>query len=190
MKKILAFITLSAAAMSCTLPAPVVQANQVPMMVEDHFIRLQDAFYLRPGMEYSEVKSILKQNPYELYQNIEDNCVVISYYAKRNMRVHTSTQNPVPMAYYASEDPTNLTYEGSIPFYVILDGETKVVRAFFSEPDADKIEAYTRMLRRAKKVCDNPEKVDAYMKEWFDENPGAPQSDKILRLPKLGVMNG
>lgn len=190
MKKFLAFITLGVAAMSCTLPAPVVQANQVPMMVEDHFIRLQDAFYLRPGMEYSEVKSILKQNPYELYQNIEDNCIVISYYAKRNMRVHTSTQNPVPMAYYASEDPTNLTYEGSIPFYVILDGETKVVRAFFSEPDADKIEAYTRMLRRAKKVCDNPEKVDAYMKEWFDENPGAPQSDKILRLPKLGVLNG
>ncbi len=190
MKKYLAGIALISAAASCTLPAPVVQANQIPIAVEDSYIRLQDAFYLRPGMEYSEVKSILKQNPYELYQNIEDNCIVISYLAKRNMRVHTSTQNPVPIAFYNSENPTNLTYEGSIPFYVILDGETKVVRAFFSEPDKEKIEAYSRMLRRAKKVCENPEKVGDYLNEWFDENPGAIQSDKILRLPKMGFLKG
>ena len=77
MKKYLAGIALISAAASCTLPAPVVQANQIALTVEDNYIRLQDAFYLRPGMEYSEVKSILKQNPYELYQNIEDNCIVI-----------------------------------------------------------------------------------------------------------------
>ena len=190
MKKYLAGIALISAAASCTLPAPVVQANQIALTVEDNYIRLQDAFYLRPGMEYSEVKSILKQNPYELYQNVEDNCIVISYFAKRNMRVHSSTQNPVPLAFYESENPSNLTYEGSIPFYVILDGETKVVRAFFTETDKEKIESYSRMLRRAKKVCANPDLVDDYLNEWFDENPGSSQSDKILRKPKIGLLNG
>ncbi|MDG1253091.1 MAG: hypothetical protein P8N56_05365 [Schleiferiaceae bacterium] len=188
MKKV--FLPLCAGILlsACSMPAPVVQADQMMKDVSMNYIRLQDAFYLRPGMEYSEVKSILKQDPYELYQNIEDNCIIVSYHSRRNMRVHSSTQSPVPMAYYTSEDPTNLTYDGDIPFYIILDGETKVVRSFFSEPDREKVERYSRMLRRAKKVCENPDKVDSFLNDWFDGNPSAEQSDKILRIGKLSSL--
>jgi len=170
MKKLFAMMGVSVLMFSCGTPEPVVvEAPPLSYMVDDYYILMSDAYHLRPGMTYEEVKEVLKQNPFEIHQNIEDECIILSYHMKRNKRIHKDSQEPVPMLFYPSQDPTNLTYSGAKPFYLILDTEKKVLRTYFSQPNGDDIERYSMLLRRGKKVCADPKKSEDYMSLWTEK---------------------
>ena len=73
MKKLFAMMGVSVLMFSCGTPEPVVvEAAPLSYMVDDYYILMSDAYHLRPGMTYAEVKEVLKQNPFEIHQNIED----------------------------------------------------------------------------------------------------------------------
>jgi len=169
MKKIMTLMGASIILISCGTTEPVVvEAAPMSYVIDDYYILMSDAYHLRPGMTYDEVKEVLKQNPYEIHQNIDDQCIVLSYHMKRNKRIHKDTQEPVPMLFYNSEDPNNLTYSAAKSFYLILDSENKTLRTYFSQPNGDDIERYSMLLRRGKKVCENPKNADDYMSLWVE----------------------
>ena len=169
MKKLLLATVVSTFLFSCTSTQPAVEtAAPTIYVVDDVCILMSDAYHLRPGMNYSEVKSVLKQDPYEIHQNINDNCIILSYNMKRNKRIHTDTQSDVSMEFYASADATNLTYSTSKPFYLILDTEDKTLRTFFSAPNSDDIAKYSRLLRRSTKVCQDPKASEDFMSLWSE----------------------
>lgn len=171
MKKLLLATALSTLLFSCTSTQPVVEiAAPAVYVVDDVYVLMSDAYHLRPGMNYSEVKSVLKQDPYEIHQNINDNCIILSFNMKRNKRIHTDTRSDVAMEFYASADATNLTYSASKPFYLILDTEDKTLRTFFSAPNSDEIARYSRLLRRSTKVCQDPKASEDYMSLWSSES--------------------
>ena len=92
MKKLFAMMGVSVLMFSCGTPEPVVvEAAPLSYMVDDYYILMSDAYHLRPGMTYAEVKEVLKQNPFEIHQNIEDECIILSYHMKRNKRIHKDT---------------------------------------------------------------------------------------------------
>jgi hypothetical protein len=166
MKKLLTMMGVSIVLFSCKTPEPVAVVPPASYVVDDYYILMSDAYHLRPGMHYEEVKAVLKQDPYEIHQNIQDNCIVLSYHMKRNKRIHEETQQPVPMAFYASADPTNLTYAAADAFYLILDSDQKTLRSYFSQPNDESIERYNMLLRRGKKVCEDPKNSEEYMRLW------------------------
>ena len=134
----------------------VTEAPQTSYTVDDYYILMSDAYHLRPGMTYEEAKAILKQDPYEIHQNIEDDCIILGYNLKRNARIHKDTQKPIPLVFYKSTDTYNLTYQNADTFYLIIDSSNKRLRTFFTSPNADDIERYSMLLRRAKSVCLDP----------------------------------
>ena len=171
-------------AISCTTTETVVVVDAAPTsyMVDDYYILMSDAYHLRPGMTYQEVKSVLKQDPYEIHQNIQDNCIVLSYNLKRNARIHKDTQQPVPMEFYKSSDDYNLTYQKADTFYLILDSSNKKLRTFFTSPNKQDIERYSMLLRRAKNVCNDPRIADDYMSLWAaDSNPKGEATEVSVR---------
>lgn len=179
MKKLALFASLAVTLFSCSSTETVVVVDAPPtsFMVDDYYILISDAYHLRPGMTYTEVKAILKQDPFEIHQNIEDNCIILGYNMKRNARIHKDTQEPVPMEFYKSSDDYNLTYQKADMFYLILDSGNKKLRTFFTSPNADDIERYSMLLRRAKSVCDDPSTADEYMSLWTvktEEKESAP----------------
>ena len=159
-------------ALSCTTTETVVVVETSPTsyMVDDYYILMSDAYHLRPGMVYQEVKSVLKQDPYEIHQNIQDDCIILAYNLKRNARIHKDTQEPVPMEFYKSSDDYNLTYQKADTFYLILDSSDKKLRTFFTSPNKDDIERYSMLLRRAKSVCNNPSTAEEYMSLWATDS--------------------
>jgi len=93
---------------------------------------------------------------------------------KRNNRIHTAdatNENEVPMLFYYSVDPANLTFSESQLFYLILDSNQKILRTFFSEPNSEQISKYTQLLQRSKKVCDDPKVSGQFLSLWTTENP-------------------
>ena len=178
MKKLLT-ITLFASVLFSCKPTEVVVP--VSYEIDNYYILMSDAFHLRPGMVYTEIKQVLKQDPYEIHQNIDDNCIILSYHMKRNKRIHKNSEPEVPLNFYASDDNTNLTYEGSKKFYLILDGEQKTLRTFFSDPNEANIARYTRLLRRSKKVCENPNASEDFMSLWVKKESAEPTVELSLR---------
>ncbi len=168
MKKFLILVAFSTILFSCSTTQPVAEVVAAPTIyvVDDYYVLMSDAYHLRPGMNYDEVESVLKQDPYEIHQNINDNCIILSYHMKRNNRIHSDTEPNVPMLFYASSDGTNLTYSDAKPFYLILDTEKKTLRTYFSAPNNDEIARYSRLLRRSSKVCENPKAAEDYMSLW------------------------
>jgi len=168
MKKLALLFTLAVTLFSCSSTETVVvlEAPPTAFMVDDYYILMSDAYHLRPGMTYTEVKAILKQDPFEIHQNIQDNCIILGYNMKRNARIHKDTQEPVPMEFYKSSDDYNLTYQRADMFYLILDSGNKKLRTFFTTPNAEDIERYSMLLRRAKSVCDDPSNANEYMSLW------------------------
>lgn len=164
MKKIIYIVFVGLIFASCK-PAEVAVAP-VTYEVDDFYILMTDAFHLRAGMEYQEVKQVLKQDPFEIHQNINDNCIILSYHMKRNKRIHTSSDADVPLTFYPSDDKTNLTFDGSKMFYLILDTDKKTLRTFFSDPSQENVAKYTMLLRRSKRVCDNPASSEDFMRLW------------------------
>jgi hypothetical protein len=144
----------------------VTEAPQTSYTVDDYYILMSDAYHLRPGMTYEEAKAILKQDPYEIHQNIEDDCIILGYNLKRNARIHKDTQKPIPLVFYKSTDTYNLTYQNADTFYLIIDSSNKRLRTFFTSPNADDIERYSMLLRRAKSVCLDPDTAKKYMSLW------------------------
>lgn len=188
MKKLLIAAATSAVLFSCSTTQPAVEiAAPTIYVVDDFYVLMSDAYHLRPGMNYDEVKSVLKLDPYEIHQNINDNCIILSYHMKRNSRIHTDTQSDVPMQFYASSDATNLTYGASKPFYLILDTENKTLRTYFSAPNSDEIAKYSRLLRRSTKVCEDPEASEDYMSLWTE--PKAATSKGAVELSLKGFLN-
>lgn len=109
-----------------------------------------------------------------LDENINDNCIILAYHMKRNNRIHTAdatNENEVPMLFYYSVDPANLTFSESQLFYLILDSNQKILRTFFSEPNSEQISKYTQLLQRSKKVCDDPKVSGQFLSLWTTENP-------------------
>lgn len=178
MRKLLTITLLASALFSCK-PTEVVVP--VSYEIDNYYILMADAFHLRPGMVYNEVKQVLKQDPYEIHQNIEDDCIILSYHMKRNERIHSNTEPEVPLNFYASADRTNLTYQGSKIFYLILDGEQKTLRTFFSDPNEDNIARYTMLLRRSKKVCENPNTSEDFMRLWTKNEIPAPTVELSIK---------
>jgi len=181
MKKIIFSFIGAALLFSCSSTEPVVvEAAPMSYTIDDYYILMSDAYHLRPGMNYEEVKAVLKQNPYEIHQNIEDKCIILSYHMKRNKRIHRDTQEPVPMDFYNSQDGTNLTYSGGESFYLILDSSDKTLRTFFSNPNGEEIQKYSMLLRRGKKVCENPDNSEKYMSLWGEKST-VPASEMTLK---------
>ena len=168
MKKITLLILASITFLSCSSTQTVVVTEAPPTsyVVDDYYILMSDAYHLRPGMSYEEAKAILKQDPYEIHQNIEDDCIILGYNLKRNARIHKDTQKDVPMMFYKSADNYNLTYQNADTFYLIIDSSNKRLRTFFTSPNADDIERYSMLLRRAKSVCSDPGTAEKYMSLW------------------------
>ena len=75
MKKLLILVAFSTILFSCSTTQPVAEVVAAPTIyvVDDYYILMSDAYHLRPGMNYDEVESVLKQDPYEIHQNINDN---------------------------------------------------------------------------------------------------------------------
>ena len=181
MKKITLLILASITLFSCssTQTIEVTEAPPISYVVDDYYILMSDAYHLRPGMSYEEAKAILKQDPYEIHQNIEDDCIILGYNLKRNARIHKDTQKDVPMMFYKSADNYNLTYQNADTFYLIIDSSNKRLRTFFTSPNADDIERYSMLLRRAKSVCRDPGTAEKYMSLWIkktEANNKVPES--------------
>ena len=70
------------------------------------------------------------------------------------------------MMFYKSADNYNLTYQNADTFYLIIDSSNKRLRTFFTSPNADDIERYSMLLRRAKSVCSDPGTAEKYMSLW------------------------
>lgn len=137
-------------------------------IVDDNFILLNDAFSLTNGMTYTEVKTLLKQDPYQIYSNIEDNCIILKYKGKKQLRKHISDgESPVPMEFYPSNSTKFLTYGEPFELFVILDGRDKKVRSYFMNGSVSRAMESINMLNRAKLVCDRPQDIENMMLEWY-----------------------
>jgi hypothetical protein len=156
-------------------------------MVDDNYILMSDVFLLVQGMPYSRVSEILKVPPYEIYSNVEDNCIIIKYLGKRALRIHDDKINnvPPPLVYYQSNDTKKLTYGGNFELHVILDGSQKNLRSFFTTNDPSTISRVDVLMKRAKLVCNSPEKTKDLLKEWYAPKPkkiiSSGQNEKSLR---------
>lgn len=165
MKKYISVLSVAAIAFACSAPKTITETYQV----DDYYILMSDAYHLNPGMTYEAVKETLKQDPYEVHQNVEDKCIVLSYHVKRNERIHEDIQEPIPLVFYNSENKSNLTYSAADLFYVILDTKEKKVRTYFSQPNAERIEKYNMLLRRSKMVCEDPSSSEKFMSLWDEQ---------------------
>jgi len=142
-------------------------------LVDDNYILMSDVFLLAQGMPYSRVSELLKVPPYEIYSNVEDNCVIIKFLGKRALRIHDDKINnvPPPLVYYQSNDTKKLTYGEYFELHVILDGNQKNLRSYFTTTDASKIKQVDALMKRAKLVCSSPEKAKNFLHEWFGSKP-------------------
>jgi hypothetical protein len=156
-------------------PKPITPTPKIDTtyLVDDNYILMSDVFLLAQGMPYSRVSEILKVPPYEIYSNVEDNCIIIKYLGKRALRIHDDKINnvPPPLVYYQSNETKKLTYGESFELHVILDGNQKNLRSYFTTTDASKITQMHALMKRAKLVCSSPEKTKNLLQEWFGTKP-------------------
>lgn len=151
-----------------TVQAPPPVPKSTERIVDDNFIVLNDAFNLQQGMLYNDVKRILKQDPYRVYSNVDDNCIILKYKGKRQLRKHYSENEvPVPLTFYPSSSSKNVTYGDPFEMFVILDGEDKRVRSYFMNVNVSKSMEATNMLKRSKLICNNPDDIRSLVIDWF-----------------------
>lgn len=158
---------------SCATKPPMPTKVTSSFVVDDNYILMSDVYYLTNGMPYSKISEILKVPPYEIYSNIEDNCIIIKYLGKRALRIHDTKINNVqpPLDFYLSSDTKNLTYGEFFELHVILDGSQKSVRSFFTNTDVSVVSQVDALMKRAKLVCSSPEKTKSFLQEWFSPKP-------------------
>lgn len=154
-------------------PKPIPPKIDTTYLVDDNYILMSDVFLLEQGIPYSRVSEILKVPPYEIYSNVEDNCIIIKYLGKRALRIHDDKIKnvPPPLVYYQSSDTKKLTYGEYFELHVILDGNQKNLRSYFTTMDASKITQMDALMKRAKLVCSSPEKTKNFLQEWFGTKP-------------------
>jgi hypothetical protein len=167
MKRIfITVISLAALVSSCTVKQTLTSSTGKQPNQDLVYVRMTDVFYLRPGMTYEEVKSILGVDPYELYQNVQDKSVILRYHGKRNMRYHVGKSEPVPLEFIPSQNPKNLFLDGNIPVYIVLDGTDRVLKSVFTDPNPTEVKRFHYLLRRAELMASNPESARKYVAAW------------------------
>jgi len=155
---------------SCTVKQTLASSTGKQPNQDLVYVRMTDVFYLRPGMTYEEVKSILGVDPYELYQNIQDNSVILRYHGKRNMRYHIGKTEPVPLEFIPSQNPKHLILDGNIAVYLILDGKDRVLKSVFTDPNPSEVKRFHYLLKRSELMCSNPEAARKYVARWTGQS--------------------
>jgi|694.fasta_scaffold71536_3 hypothetical protein len=171
MKKLVILLVATAGLLSsCTVKQTLTSKDGKQPNQDLVYVRMTDVFYLRPGMTYEEVKSILAVDPYELYQNIQDNSVILRYHGKRNMRYHVGKTEPVPLEFIPSQNPKHLALDGNIAVYLILDGKDRVLKSVFTDPDPSEVKRFHFLLQRSELMCTNPEAARKYVARWTGQS--------------------